>query len=284
MHIRVLICVTILMLTAPSLRAEEATDVVTFTAVADQSAIAPGSSLTIGVLAKLKPGWHIYWLNPGDVGTPTKINWTFPEAATTAGPVLFPIPQKLPQNGDQITYGYEKEVLFVTDITVPRELKPGTNFIASADVSFLVCRDQCQPGRAQLTLTIPVSDRSVSTNMLLFAAWRNRLPTDFNAPRSPVASFYQTPPGKGLERGYIDVRWLGPVSGVDFYPAVSRKVEIGNVVVDHRGAVSRIAYAQKVYDPDVLEGSERGLIVYHDAAGNEQGVWIPLKFRSVMKK
>ena len=37
-----------------------------------------GQSLMLGLLLKHQPGWHTYWLNPGDSGLATQLNWTLP--------------------------------------------------------------------------------------------------------------------------------------------------------------------------------------------------------------
>ena len=44
--------------------------------VAEDSAIAPGGTITVALEEKIAPGWHTYWKNPGDAGAPTEIQWT----------------------------------------------------------------------------------------------------------------------------------------------------------------------------------------------------------------
>ena len=40
--------------------------------------ISANSRFYLGVQLTHKPGWHTYWINPGDSGLPTTLNWTLP--------------------------------------------------------------------------------------------------------------------------------------------------------------------------------------------------------------
>ena len=39
---------------------------------------APGGEIELAILMRTKPGWHGYWLNPGDAGLPMSVEWTLP--------------------------------------------------------------------------------------------------------------------------------------------------------------------------------------------------------------
>jgi len=54
-----------------------------------------GEAADAGLYFKLEPGWHVYWLNPGDAGLPPHARWTLP-AGISAGPLQFPAPKRLP--------------------------------------------------------------------------------------------------------------------------------------------------------------------------------------------
>ena len=47
---------------------------VTATLLADVDSVKAGKTFNLGVLLKIKPGWHVYWKNPGDSGMATKVN------------------------------------------------------------------------------------------------------------------------------------------------------------------------------------------------------------------
>ncbi|WP_158941932.1 protein-disulfide reductase DsbD [Granulicella sp. S190] len=115
--------------------------------------IAPGGTLQVGLVLTLEEHWHVYWINAGDSGEPPKITWTLPEGVT-AGPMLFPIPSRLPL-GPLMDFGYEDEVAFPVQITAASSLKPGPIHL-DAKVSWLVCREVCIPGKAHLGLNLNV--------------------------------------------------------------------------------------------------------------------------------
>ena len=47
-----------------------------------------------GVELKLDEGWHTYWKNPGDAGSPTKIEWQLP-TGISAGEIQWPLPHRI---------------------------------------------------------------------------------------------------------------------------------------------------------------------------------------------
>ena len=118
--------------------------------VAEKSAPEAGKDYWVGVLFEPEEHWHIYWKNPGDSGTPPSIKWKLPPGAS-AGDVSWPTPHKL-SVPPLMDFGYEGRTLLMTPIrglTAPGEM--------AARVDWLVCREVCVPGRAELKLRIPAS-------------------------------------------------------------------------------------------------------------------------------
>ncbi len=126
--------------------------------VAERTAFEPGKTTTVALRLKMADGWHTYWQNPGDSGLPTTLAWTLP-AGVTAGPILWPAPHALPA-GPLVNFGYEGEVLLLTDVKVPADARPGDTLALAAKAEWLVCRETCIPEDAQLDLALPVADRS----------------------------------------------------------------------------------------------------------------------------
>jgi thiol:disulfide interchange protein DsbD len=121
------------------------------------------------------PGWHTYWINPGDAGLATTIKWTLPEGFT-AGPIQWPTPEKH-KMGPLVTYGYEGDVYLITTITFPKEFTG--DFQIKAKASWLVCQEECIPGRAEFELNLSNSSSfagNPGSNTALFDAARMRLP------------------------------------------------------------------------------------------------------------
>ena len=72
---------------------------------------------------KIRAGWHTYWINPGDAGAPTEIEWTLPPG-WKAGAIQWPTPKRLPV-GPLMDYGYEGKLWLLTTLTAPADAKAG---------------------------------------------------------------------------------------------------------------------------------------------------------------
>jgi thiol:disulfide interchange protein DsbD len=121
--------------------------------VTPEDELYPGGNNVAGLYFKLEPGWHIYWKNAGDSGEPPHIQWTLPEGVT-AGPMQFPAPKRLPL-GPLMDFGYENEVLFPLKLQVTKPVKDSRAGL-HAKVDWLVCREVCIPGKAELEMKLQV--------------------------------------------------------------------------------------------------------------------------------
>jgi thiol:disulfide interchange protein DsbD len=121
--------------------------------VVPQDQLYPAGNNDAGLYFKLEPGWHIYWKNAGDSGEPPHIHWTLPNGVT-ASPLQFPAPKRLPL-GPLMDFGYEDEVLFPFKFQVADTVKDGPA-IFHAKVDWLVCREVCIPGKAEMQMTLKV--------------------------------------------------------------------------------------------------------------------------------
>jgi thiol:disulfide interchange protein DsbD len=156
--------------------------------IAPAAQLSPGASSEAGLYFKLDPGWHVYWQNAGDSGEPPHIQWTLPDGIT-AGPLQFPAPQRLPL-GPLMDFGYENEVLFSFNLDVASSAKPGP-VVLHAKVAWLVCREVCIPGRAELEVDrmIPAAGAQVaevSPDKELYDRLVGRLPKPLPANDSAV--------------------------------------------------------------------------------------------------
>ncbi|MGH6993611.1 MAG: protein-disulfide reductase DsbD family protein [Caulobacteraceae bacterium] len=122
---------------------------------AQTSTAAPGSTLWVGVVQKIQPGWHTYWRNPGDAGEATRLTWSLPPG-WRAGPIQWPAPSRF-LLGPIMSYGYQGRVLLAVPIEVPAGERPGSLAHLAARMDFLVCKDVCVPGSASLDLALPIA-------------------------------------------------------------------------------------------------------------------------------
>ena len=162
---------------------------VTVKLLCDSGSIRLGQPVWVGVEFRMKPGWHIYWRNPGDSGMPTSIAWTLP-SGFTVGEIQWPRPERMLE-GTLVTYGYSGSVLLMARLTTPREMKSFTGLHLAASASWLACKDMCIPGKADVVLDLPAGDGQPGPNAGIFVRTRRLLPAPGVAP--PGAS--AVPPG-----------------------------------------------------------------------------------------
>ncbi len=121
------------------------------------ASVQPGHAFDVALQIKHDPEWHSYWVNAG-TGYATTIKWDLP-AGWKAGGIQWPVPHVLKDStGGIIGNGYDGEVFLFATLTPPADLPAGHDVTLKAKVDWLMCRDVCVPGTADLTLTLPVAD------------------------------------------------------------------------------------------------------------------------------
>lgn len=141
---------------------------------------APGGAAELAILMHVKPGWHGYWLNPGDAGLPMSVEWRLP-AGWSVGPLRYPVPHRLLASGI-VNYVYESDYSVLTKISAPSGSN-GPKRIA-ASMRWLACTEKvCVPEQGDVSLEIP-DWASIAPN-LRFNQWRQALPR----PLSSAARF-----------------------------------------------------------------------------------------------
>ncbi len=82
---------------------------------ADHDVVRAGDAFQLCIVLDVKPGWHVYWENPGDAGNPTRIELAGPDGFELGAP-RFPCPVRHEEEGDIVSYVHEGEVLVLFDI------------------------------------------------------------------------------------------------------------------------------------------------------------------------
>jgi thiol:disulfide interchange protein DsbD len=151
---------------------------VTAELIPESTTVEAGKPFDVALHLHADDGWHTYWVNPGDAGLATTIKWTLPDGFT-AGPIQWPTPEKHAM-GPLMTYGYSGDVYLLTTITPPKSDLP-QHFDIKAKAAWLVCQEECVPGKAELSLTLDsgfMNLRLPKENTELFAEARKRLPVE----------------------------------------------------------------------------------------------------------
>lgn len=184
--------------------------------VAAVDAIVPGQPLSVGLVIRHDPHWHTYWRVPGDSGLPTTINWQLP-AGFTAGPIEWPVPKRLPI-GPLMNFGYEGELLLPVQISVPAELAPGQTVTIKARGDWLICREVCIPGGADLQLALPVRAAAAPSRFApLFDSTRAQIPRP-----ATLQAASATIDGGRIRLAYKPAQ---PVRTLEFFPLDESRIE-----------------------------------------------------------
>jgi hypothetical protein len=110
-----------------------------------------GKPLQTAIRMVHDPGWHSYWINPGEAGVKTSVSWKLPPGWKTGG-LGYPAPSRFTTSG-LAGFGYEGTVLLPVKITPPEDFT-GTARL-SAVISWLACGEAgCVPGKAEIHLDL----------------------------------------------------------------------------------------------------------------------------------
>jgi thiol:disulfide interchange protein DsbD len=187
--------------------------------LARQAVIVPGSELQLGVHFILEPGWHIYWLNPGDSGQPPSLQWQLPPGFT-AGEIQWPRPERMQATPELADYGYHGEVLLPVMVRVPSTLAAGPTVSIVAGAKWLVCREICIPEHEQLRLELPVAQNAKDDprSAPLFAKTEKLVPQPL--PRSWNASV------KSIKNEFVlSVHAGKAVTKAEFFPLEPNQID-----------------------------------------------------------
>ena len=246
--------------------------------VADVASVLPGRPFTVGVVLTMEPGWHTYWVNPGESGLATTVRWTLP-VGFTVGPLLWPLPEKYIESGDVLTYGYAGETMLLATVTPPRDLTPGSSVALKAEVEWLECESTCIPGSGNAGLTLRVSASAPKrANEPLFEKYRPLVPP----PWDESAGFsYVVSEGDGELRLRLtpdgDHRFApGGSEGPDFYPEPSEMFLVGRARVNAQPTDVRMVLPVKPAEKSVGESSVTGVIVYRMEGGPRQSARVTI--------
>ena len=136
-----------------------------------ESSPAPGGTVELAILMHTRPGWHGYWLNPGDAGLPMQVDWKLPPG-WRVDTLRYPVPGRLTISGI-VNYVYDKAYAVLTRLTAPAGAASSGEI--RAKMRWLACTDEiCVPERGEVSLVVPVGQNGSADRR--FDDWRRALP------------------------------------------------------------------------------------------------------------
>jgi thiol:disulfide interchange protein DsbD len=239
---------------------------VTVSILADTAAIEPARPFRLAVRLKVEPGWHIYWLNPGDSGVPTSIDWKLP-AGFSAGPLQWPAPHAFDVPGGMVNYGYENEVLLFATVTPPATLD-SHNMKFSAEVSWLVCTDeQCLPGGGGASVALAGGKAAPSDGYDVVERWAKTVPVP--ADHSPDVSRIDFGDGQTLA-----VSWATPVKDVQWFPLTTDQVTAAPAKITGDARQTVVHVVTNAADGKSLPQGSKSVLAYTNAKGERRGLLV----------
>ncbi|WP_395338443.1 protein-disulfide reductase DsbD family protein [Ningiella sp. W23] len=133
--------------------------------LSEVDALVPGQAHMLAIRMQPDEQWHTYWRNPGDSGEAPQIQWA-ESAGLRFGDILWPTPESIPV-AHLLNYGYSDTHLLMVPVFVDKGLISEASREAAitiqADLTWLVCKEDCIPGDASLTLTLPIRESAAKS-------------------------------------------------------------------------------------------------------------------------
>ena len=134
----------------------------------------PGSTVMAGLALTMDDGWHTYWINAGEAGFATSVEWKLPKGVT-AGQVQWPMPGKFTAFGS-IGYGYHDKTILLVPLAIAADIAPGQATI-SGKVSWLECKELCIPRDQQVSAKLVIAGTAkLSADAAELDATKKKLP------------------------------------------------------------------------------------------------------------
>jgi DsbC/DsbD-like thiol-disulfide interchange protein/cytochrome c biogenesis protein CcdA len=138
----------------------------------------PGGEVELAIEMRTQPGWHGYWLNPGDAGLPMSVKWELPRGYSV-GPLRYPVPGRLSVAGI-MNYVYEHDYAVLVRLKVPKDAKGVVPIRASAN--WLACTEKiCVPESGEMAVDVAVGT-GAPDRRAQFDEWRRALPRPLVTP------------------------------------------------------------------------------------------------------
>lgn len=166
-----------------------------------------GQRFSVGIDLAVPPGWHTYWVNPGETGMAPSFRWTLPDGVRFVG-VQYPVPQRFEDEGI-VSFGYEGRPRLLAAFEVDAAFG-GQSVELALDADWMICKDLCLPVSSRATVLVPVAPEGSAGAADPLRAARSKLPVLAEGWRTSVvrtsAGFRLTvAPPEGLATGASDL-------------------------------------------------------------------------------
>jgi len=196
--IRLLAALLLLPVTALAVESAPVTTTHTTAAlITEADSFRPGRAIRAGLRLKMQPGWHTYWLNPGDAGAPPTLDISGAET----GFIEYKVPTRSVDAGFT-SFVYTGEVLLPAKVMPPASTGP---WHLQAHATWLVCQQVCVPEEASFAVDLPAGNGNPGIDAGAFARADAAIPraSPFPARIAPDGTLRLDAPGIAPENLYL---------------------------------------------------------------------------------
>ncbi|GBR47202.1 cytochrome c biogenesis thiol:disulfide interchange protein DsbD [Neokomagataea tanensis NBRC 106556] len=234
--------------------------------VTDRDAVGPNQALRVGLRLQLKPGWHTYWVNPGDAGDAPTLDVTASGgAAGTGSDIHWPVPVRISEGG-LMSYAYLGDVLLPETLA----LKGNGPVTLHAHAEWLVCAQVCVPESGDFTLSLPASSAAApfGKDAARFDAVQAHMPVPSPFPVTLSTDGALTLSGAGLSPEAVSDAWFLPLESGVLDQVAQQRLTV------QKNRLSLALSFQKNAKRDVPLS---GVVVLKDAHGEESALSVTVK-------
>jgi len=173
----------------------------------------------VGAHFTLEPGWHIYWVNPGDSGQPPKFTWKLPLGFSAREPE-WPAPRRL-GSATVADFGYDRDVTLLIPMKASVNSTISGTASLEASVRLLICREVCIPGKTTAAISVQFNGGAAppdKTGAALITAARSQLPEKMPAGWHAIANATK-------DSFVLMVQGGGKLDGAKFFPLTPSQVD-----------------------------------------------------------
>lgn len=261
----------VFILTSITFAAPDGASLVDVKLISETAEIHAGKPFRVGVVMKIEPEYHVYWINPGESGQPPEVKWVLP-AGYTAGDIQWPVPKRFILPGFVMNYGYDKEVTLTATIT-PSANASVTNPEILADVSWLVCNeDRCLPASKRIELKLPDSQTAAENKAKIEKSVQS-VPVTPDVSPAVIRTIENK---EGDSRG-LKVEWKSAVSKTEFYPLPMDGVKISGTSLSTNKMSTPPVSSVEITASHMAGTAEgdltvRGVLAFEDETGERRAI------------
>lgn len=120
-----------------------------------------GECVLVAIEIIPKEGWHTYWINPGDAGLATSVEFIMPDGFTVID-TIWQNPEII-KDDNTVSYGFTKQhYIFYQILTSDRYENNSCDI--QANIKWLACKEKCIPGYDTLNFKINFGEYTIYNN------------------------------------------------------------------------------------------------------------------------